>query len=457
MAHALVVDDEKNVQRTLSITLSRAGHVVDVANSGEEAIDKINKTLYDFVVTDLKMGEVDGLGVLTAVKERDPETEVILMSAHGSIGSAVQAMKDGAHDYLEKPFSPEELLHTVALCLERRDLKSEVRLLKRSLEDPNDPDLIVGESKALKRILEDTENYAKSDSTVLITGETGTGKDLLARTIKRQSLRNNRPFVTVNCATIPKALFESELFGHVKGAFSGALRNRKGLAHEAHRGTLFLDEIGEMPLDVQSQLLRFLESGEIRPLGQNSNVIVDVRVIAATNRDLKQLIDEKLFRSDLYYRLDVLSLHLPPLRERRDDVDAIVDRSLTRLSKRIGREKPKITKASLQKLRAYDWPGNIRELQNVIERAIMLARGGEILPEHLVRLGSGSSAGGSPGSEGGIGELLPLADIEKMHILAVLKNCSGNQRKSARILNISKSTLWRKLKEYGIDSSSDGA
>lgn len=456
MAHALVVDDEKNVQRTLSITLSRAGHVVDVANSGEEAIDKINKTLYDFVVTDLKMGEVDGLGVLTAVKERDPETEVILMSAHGSIGSAVQAMKDGAHDYLEKPFSPEELLHTVALCLERRDLKSEVRLLKRSLEDPNDPDLIVGESKALKRILEDTENYAKSDSTVLITGETGTGKDLLARTIKRQSLRHSRPFVTVNCATIPKALFESELFGHVKGAFSGALRNRKGLAHEAHRGTLFLDEIGEMPLDVQSQLLRFLESGEIRPLGQNSNVIVDVRVIAATNRDLKQLIDEKLFRSDLYYRLDVLSLHLPPLRERRDDVDAIVDRSLTRLSKRIGRDKPKISKASLQKLRAYDWPGNIRELQNVIERAIMLSRGGEILPEHLVRLGSkGASEGGS--SEGAIGELLPLADIEKMHILAVLKNCSGNQRKSARILNISKSTLWRKLKEYGIDSSSDGA
>lgn len=457
MAHALVVDDEKNVQRTLSITLSRAGHVVDVASSGEEAIDKINKTLYDFVVTDLKMGEVDGLGVLTAVKERDPETEVILMSAHGSIGTAVQAMKDGAHDYLEKPFSPEELLHTVALCLERRDLKSEVRLLKRSIEDPNDPDQIVGESKALKRILEDTENYAKSDSTVLITGETGTGKDLLARTIKNQSLRANRPFVTVNCATIPKALFESELFGHVKGAFSGALRNRKGLAHEAHRGTLFLDEIGEMPLDVQSQLLRFLESGEIRPLGQNSNVIVDVRVIAATNRDLKQLIEEKLFRSDLYYRLDVLSLHLPPLRERKEDVNAIVDRLLGRLSKRIGREKPKISKASLQKLRAYDWPGNIRELQNVIERAIMLSRGEEILPEHLVRLGSSSSASSSDGQEGAIGELLPLADIEKMHILAVLKNCDGNQRKSARILNISKSTLWRKLKEYGIDSSSDGA
>jgi DNA-binding NtrC family response regulator len=457
VAHALVVDDEKNVQRTLSITLSRAGHLVDVASSGEEAIERINETLYDFVVTDLKMGEIDGLGVLKAVKERDPETEVILMSAYGSIDIAVKAMKAGARDYLEKPFSPDELLHTVNMALERRDLKSEVRALKRRVEDPNDPDKMVGNSAVLREVLELAEHYAQSDSSVLITGETGTGKDLLARIIRQKSLRANRSFVAVNCATIPKALFESELFGHVKGAFSGALKNRKGLAQEAHRGTLFLDEIGEMPLEIQPQLLRFLENREIRPLGQNSNVIVDVRVIAATNRNLKQLRDDKLFRSDLYFRLNILHLELPPLRDRKEDVEAIVESCLSRLSKRMGRNKPKITKASLRKLESYDWPGNIRELQNVVERAMMLARGGDIKVEHLVAV-TASEGGGliRSGDQGGIGELVPLADIEKRHILAVLKNCNGNQRKSARILNISKSTLWRKLKEYGIDSSGDG-
>jgi DNA-binding NtrC family response regulator len=455
VAHALVVDDEKNVQRTLSITLSRAGHVVDVASSGEEAIEKIKQTLYDFVVTDLKMGKVDGLGVLTAVKERDPETEVILMSAYGSIGSAVKAMKDGAHDYLEKPFSPEELLHAVELALKHRGLKSEVRILKRSIEDPNNPDQVVGESHALKEVMEKAELYAKSDSSILITGNTGTGKDLLARTIKQNSMRASKPMVIVNCATIPKALFESELFGHVKHAFSGAEKNRKGLAHEAHQGTLFLDEIGEMPLDIQPQLLRFLESGEIRPIGQNSNIIVDVRVIAATNRNLKEMIEEGAFREDLYYRLEVLQLHLPPLKNRKDDIDLIVDNCLSRLSKKMGKNKPKISKLSMQKLRRYDWPGNIRELQNVIERALILAREGEIKPEHLVRTG-GPSGRADSDSSGGIGDLLPLADIERLHILAVLKNCGGNQRKSARELNISKSTLWRKLKEYGIDSGSEG-
>lgn len=453
MATALVVDDEKNVQKTLSITLSRAGYVVDVASSGEEAVEKIAKTLYDIVITDLKMGKIDGLGVLKAVKERDHETEVILMSAYGSIGNAVKAMKEGAHDFIEKPFTPDELLHTVSKALERRDLRTEVRSLKRAVEDPNDPEVVLGQSDSIKRILSLVEDWAPSDSTVLITGETGTGKDLLAKTIKKRSRRADRPFVIVNCATIPKSLFESELFGHVKGAYSGASRNRKGLAHEAHKGTLFLDEIGEMPLDVQPQLLRFLENGEIRPLGQNSNIIADVRVIAATNRDLKSMVQERTFREDLYYRLNVLPLDLPPLRERRDDIEPIVNRCLERLARRLGRGLCKVSKSSWKRLREYDWPGNVRELQNVIERAVMMAREGDIKPEHLIMVNPLPVLGGGQGA--GIGDMVALAEVEKRHILAVLENCGGNQRKSARVLNISKSTLWRKLKEFGVESSSD--
>ena len=450
MAQVLVVDDEKNVQKTLSITLSRAGHNVDVASSGEEAVEKVKETLYDLVVTDLRMGDTDGLGVLTAVKERDSETEVIVMSAYGSIETAVEAMKVGAHDFLEKPFSPDELLHAVDLAMERRDLRTEVKSLRRALDDPNDPEMIVSASEPMARILELLEDWAQSDSTILLTGETGTGKDLMARTIQRKSARQGKPFVVVNCATIPKSLFESELFGHVKGAFSSAMRNRKGLAHEAHGGTLFLDEIGEMPLEIQPQLLRFLEAGEIRPVGQNSNIIVDVRVIAATNRDLKTLVKEKAFREDLYYRLNVLPLELPPLRDRREDIRPIVERSLQRFGRKLGREVPGISKKGWELLERYDWPGNVRELQNVIERAVMLCRGEEITPRHLIHLDHGEGASESGG--GGIGELIPVAEIERRHILAVLKNCGGNQRKTARILKISKSTLWRKLKEYGVDA-----
>ena len=476
MAQILVVDDQKSVRAPLQITLSRAGHAVDEAGSGEEAISKIDSTLYDLVLTDLKMEGADGLAVLEAVKARDQDTEVILVTAFGTIESAVQAIKRGAHDYLQKPFTPEQVLHAVDLALERRRLRTEVRSLSRRLDDPNDPSLMIGESERIKRVLEIVREWAQSDSTILITGETGTGKDLLARAIRALSPRKDRAYVVVNCATIPDNLFESELFGHVRGAFSGAMRNRKGLAQEADGGTLFLDEVGEMPIEVQPQLLRFLETGEIRPIGQNKSIRIDARVIAATNRDLAGMISRGEFREDLFYRLNVLPIELPPLRERREDLPRLAVHFLERYAKRLGRPVLEISKRAMQMLQAYDWPGNVREVENVIERGVMLARGTELRPEHLMMPGRAGLEGlASPGGAGtqtpsgalraledqpatdeATGDLLSLAEVERRHILGVLKACGGNQKKASTVLGISKSTLWRKLKEYGIEASKLG-
>jgi len=455
VAQVLVVDDQRPLRETMSITLSRAGHSVDDVGSGAEAIRRIDETLYDLVITDLKMDEVDGLAVLESVKARDADTEVLIVTAYGSIESAVQAIRRGAADYLPKPFTPDQLLHAVDLALERRRLRTEVRSLSRRLEDPNDPEELIGASERIGRVLEIVKEWAASDSTILVTGETGTGKDLLARMIRRLSARRDRAFVTVNCATIPDNLFESELFGHVKGAFSGATQSRKGLAQEADGGTLFLDEVGELPLEVQPQLLRFLETGEVRPIGQNRSVRVDTRVVAATNRDLMDLIRKGGFREDLYYRLNVLPIEVPALRERREDIVILAVHFLERFARRLGRDVREISQRALLVLKSYDWPGNVRELENVIERGVMLAKGSELRPEHLLMPG-GPAADSPPasGGAGGVGDPIPLSELERLHILAVLKSVGGNQKKAAAILEVSKSTLWRKLKEYGIDASS---
>ena len=454
MAQVLVVDDQRSLRQTLSITLSRAGHVVDEAGSGAEAIRRIDETLYDLVISDLKMEEIDGLAVLEAVKARDADTEVLIVTAYGTIESAVQAIRRGAHDYLTKPFTPDQVLHAVDLALERRRLRTEVRSLTRQIADPNAPSEIVGAGERIRKVLEIVAEWAASDSTILITGETGTGKDLLARMIRRLSPRRERAYVVVNCATIPDNLFESELFGHMRGAFSGATRNRKGLAQEADGGTLFLDEVGELPLEIQPQLLRFLETGEVRPIGQNRSVRVDTRVIAATNRDLLSMMRQGTFREDLYYRLNVLPLELPPLRDRRDDIPRLAQHFVERFARRLGRPVTEISKRAQVVLRSYDWPGNIRELENVVERAVMLCRGSELRPEHLLMPGAQPAPeptrpGASAGQ--GVGDPITLSELERLHILAVLKREGGNQKRAAGVLDISKSTLWRKLKEYGID------
>ncbi len=457
MAHVLVVDDQKSLRQTLAITLSRAGHAVDEAASGLEAVRRVDEALYDLVITDLKMEGTDGLAVLEAVKARDQDTEVLIVTAYGTIESAVQAIRRGAHDYLTKPFLPDQLLHAVDLALERRRLRTEVRALARRIDDPNDPDQLVGESPSFRRVLELVAEWATSDSTILITGETGTGKDQLARLIQRASPRRDRPYVVVNCATIPDSLFESELFGHMKGAFSGSTRNRKGLAQEADGGTLFLDEVGELPLEIQPQLLRFLESGEVRPIGQNRSLRVDARVIAATNRDLKAMIRQGAFREDLYYRLNVLPVELPPLRERKDDLPRLAIHFLARFARRLGRPAAELSKRAQLVLRSYDWPGNIRELENVIERGVMLCKGTELRPEHLLMPGGGAGLSASdpanptlPAGAGvALGDAVTLAEVERLHILGVLQREGGNQKRAAQVLDVSKSTLWRKLKEYG--------
>ncbi len=453
MAQVLVVDDQRPLRKSIAITLSRAGHTVDEAESGGEAVRRIDETLYDLVISDLKMGEVDGMAVLEAVKARDADTEVLIVTAYGTIEGAVQAIRRGAHDYITKPFTPDQILHSVDLALERRRLRTEVRSLSRMIDDPNDPAELLGESDQLRRVLEIVREWAASDSTILITGETGCGKDLLARMIRRLSPRRDRPFVVVNCATIPDSLFESELFGHMRGAFSGAVQNRKGLTQEADGGTLFLDEVGELPLDVQPQLLRFLETGEVRPIGQNRSLRIDTRVVAATNRDLRAMIREGAFREDLYYRLNVLPVELPPLRERREDVPRLASHFLTRFARRYGKPVSGISKKAMLVLKSYDWPGNVRELENVIERGLMLARGSELRPEHLVMPGAShdEAKGVAPGQ--GVGDPITLSELERLHILAVLKRVGGNQKKATQLLDISKSTLWRKLKEYGIDAA----
>jgi DNA-binding NtrC family response regulator len=455
MAQILVVDDQKSLRRSMAITLSRAGHSVDEAASGSEAVRRIDESLYDLVITDLKLPDVDGLGVLEAVRARSTDTEVVIVTAHGSIESAVGAIRLGAHDYLAKPFSHEQILCSVDLALERRRLRTEVRTLSRRLEDPNDPTELLGESERLKRVLSVVSEWAASDSTILITGETGVGKDLLARMIKRLSPRQGQAFVVCNCATIPDSLFESELFGHMKGAFSGALRTRKGLAQEADGGTLFLDEVGELPLEIQPQLLRFLETGEIRPIGQNRSIRMDTRVIAATNRDLRAMIKEGRFREDLYYRLNVLPIELPPLRERLEDLSVLGGHFLQRFARRFGRPVEGISKKAMLVLKSYEWPGNVRELENVMERAVMLCRGTELRPEHLFMPGSGDLEERSklPNTGQGVGDSISIHELERLHILAVLKGLNGNQKRASGVLGISKSTLWRKLKEYGIDAS----
>ncbi len=453
MAQVLVVDDQKSLRKSVAITLSRAGHTVDEAESGAAAVRRIDETLYDLVVTDLKMGEVDGMAVLEAVKARDSDTEVLIVTAYGTIEGAVEAIRRGAHDYITKPFTPDQILHAVDLALERRRLRTEVRSLSRMIDDPNDPSELIGDSDVLRRVLDIVREWAASDSTILITGETGCGKDLLARMIRRLSPRRERSFVIVNCATIPDNLFESELFGHMKGAFSGAVQNRKGLAQEADGGTLFLDEVGELPLEIQPQLLRFLETGEVRPIGQNRSIRVDTRVVAATNRDLRAMIKEGRFREDLYYRLNVLPIELPPLRDRREDIPTLASHFLTRFARRYGKPVSGISKKAMLVLKSYEWPGNVRELENVMERALMLARGSELRPEHLVMPGVGTSDDRSSQPGQGVGDPITLAELERLHVLAVLKSVSGNQKKATQILDVSKSTLWRKLKEYGIDAS----
>lgn len=448
----LIVDDEKSMRLTLSMLLKRRGYAVDEAATVREAVRRIEREVYDLVVTDLRLSDGDGLELLRETKRISPETEVIILTAFGSIESAVEAIRLGAFDYLTKPIEPDDLLLHVRKAIEHKRLRNAVQNLRSQVKERYKLGNIIGKSAAMQRIFEMITVVSKTDTTVLIQGESGTGKELVAKAIHTHSHRANGPFVAVNCGAIPEPLFESELFGHVRGAFTGASYNRKGLFEEADGGTIFLDEVSEIPHSLQVKLLRVLEEKQIRRVGSNETIPIDVRVIAATNKDLKTLVDEGKFRDDLFYRLNVVMIELPLLKDRPDDILPLAEHFLERFSAKLGKEISEISPEARRMLLSYDWPGNVRELENVIERAVLLSQDRIIGPDDLPETIHKSSGDVVfkfivEGLEAGY----TLRDLERRYIEAVLWRNRGNRSKTAEQLGIGRNTLWRKIKEYGIE------
>jgi two-component system, NtrC family, response regulator HydG len=458
MAKLLVVDDQRNMRTTLAMMLRGAGHDVDEAENGEAAVDRLSADVYDLVLTDLKMGSTDGLDVLRAAKEVSQLTEVIVMTAYGTIESAVEAMRLGAQDYIQKPFTEPELLMKVQKAVEQRRISGEMSIMAAEFRERYKFENIIGRSAAVRDVLARIVRIAPTDATVLITGESGTGKELVARAVHANSRRASRPFVSVNCAAISETLLESELFGHVRGAFTGAVSARKGLFEEADGGTFFFDEIAETPPSFQAKLLRAIQEGEIRRLGDNKPIHVDVRIVAATNQELKAAIEEKRFRQDLYYRLNVARFILPPLRERREDIPQLVEHFLEKFAKKMSRHVVP-GEGVLDYLVRYDFPGNIRELENMIEQGVALALNGVVqrddvippevqLARHRADPAKGSSA---PSEDSGGRSLQDVVDeAERKAIEAMLREVDGNKERAAELLGLSSTTLWRKMKRLNV-------
>jgi two-component system nitrogen regulation response regulator GlnG len=464
----VVADDEESVRWTLTRALEREGYAVEAVADGNAAVAAAAGGGADLVLLDIQMPGLDGLTALSRLAEEAPETPVLVMTAYGSLQTAVEAMQRGAFDYLAKPFDLEELLLTVRRALEVHSLASEHSQLKAALADRRDFGGLVGVSQAMQRVFKLVGTVAASDVTVLIQGETGTGKELVARAIHLHSRRLGKPFVPVNCAAVPKDLLESELFGHERGAFTGAVATRRGKFEMAHGGTLFLDEVADMDGTLQTKILRVLQERVAERVGGEQPIPVDVRVLAATNQDLAAAVRNRRFREDLYYRLNVVTIQLPALRERMEDVPFLVAHFLRAAAEEAGREPPELSPAAMDLLLAYHWPGNVRELENVIQRATVFARGGAILPEHLpepVRGGAGEGRTPAPPlaepvkgllaalrseRDGGLYEHV-LSLVEKPLLEAVLARCGGNQLRAAAILGINRNTLRKKMRALGIE------
>jgi two-component system response regulator HydG len=449
MARVLIVDDQRNMRTTLAMMLRGAGHEVEEAPDGDAAIERLSDETFDLVLTDLKMGGRDGLDVLRHAKEQAGLTEVIVMTAFGTIENAVEAMRIGAYDYIQKPFAEEELLVKVQRAVEKRKLAGEVSVLAAEFRERYNFENIIGRSAAIRDVLTRIVRIAPTDATVLITGESGTGKELVARAIHANSSRSDRPFVSVNCAAISETLLESELFGHVRGAFTGAVNSRKGLFEEANGGTFFFDEIAETPPAFQAKLLRAIQEGEIRRLGDNKAVFVDVRIIAATNQELKQSIQEKRFREDLYYRLNVARFQLPPLRERREDIALLCDFFLEKYGRKM-RRRARLGEGVLDWLLAYPFKGNIRELENLMEQGVALAieeviRLDDVITPEMAMGQDGPSVSGAPRQLQDI-----VDDAERVYIEKTLREVDGNKEKAAEKLGLSSTTLWRKMKRLNV-------
>jgi two-component system nitrogen regulation response regulator NtrX len=449
----LVVDDEAGVRASLAAILGDEGYAADVVESGEAALAALEARRYDLVLLDVWLPGVDGLEVLSRIRESDRELPVVVISGHGTIETAVKAVRLGAQDFVEKPLSLEKTLLAVRNALKRRRLESEVEDLKQQLDARYE---MVGESPAIRRLRAEIERAAPSNGRALVFGENGTGKELVARAIHAASLRAGGPFVEVNCAAIPEELIESELFGHVKGAFTGALAPRKGKFELADGGTLFLDEIGDMSLKTQAKVLRALQEQRIEPVGGAGTVEVDVRVIAATNKNLEEEIRQGRFREDLFFRLNVIPFHVPPLRERREDVPLLARHFMGALSAEHGRRPREIAPEVLEALSRLPWPGNVRELRNIIERLVIMAPGDAIEMRHLPAtlleaLPSADLEAGGGGEAGLAGRLAEAREeFERRYILARYRECGGNMSRTAEALGVERSNLYRKMKGYGI-------
>ena len=452
----LIVDDDELHAQTVAESLERVGYDCATANSGERGIALIESDNFDVVVTDLRMDDVDGLAILRKAKEELPDAEVILLTGHASVQSALAAGQSGASMYLTKPLDINELRNAVEKASTRMRLLRQNAELKRSLNERFGFEGVVGNSPSMQAVIEKLKHVAPTNSTVLIQGDSGTGKELVARAIHQNSERKSKPFVPLNISALPDSILESELFGHEAGAFTGALGKRVGKFEYANGGTLFLDEVGEMPMETQIKLLRVLEDRKVSRLGANEEIAVNVRLVAATNADLEEMVKSGKFREDLYYRLKVVTIFLPPLRERRADIPLLIDHFCRQLAPDHQREVPALTRAARQALIAYDWPGNIRQLRNTIERMVVLDMDGildvddlpdEIIPESAVGAEGMLLPAGS-GADMLVGK--SLSEVEKYYIQQALELTNGKREEAASLLGIGERTLYRKIKEYGL-------
>jgi two-component system, NtrC family, response regulator HydG len=465
-ATVLVVDDEPGLAEGMAESLQRIGMNALACTSGREALRTIEENEVDIVLTDLVMRDVGGMDVLRAAKQRNPDCEVIVISGQGGVEAAVEAMQGGAATYIRKPLSIEEVRAVVEKQIDRVALLRRREELERRVDESYGITGVVGRSEAMRNVLTLVRQVADSNATILVLGESGTGKELIAQAIHRLSRRRQSAFVAINCAAMSETLLESELFGHEKGAFTGAVRNHRGKFEYADGGTLFLDEIGDMPLTLQAKLLRVLESREVVRVGANESIKVDVRIVAATNRDLEAAVREGRFREDLYFRIKVVTIRLPPLRERKEDVAPLVDRFVKEFAALHGRNVKTVGNAAMAKLAAFAWPGNVRQLRNVVETAVLVTPGDTIevanLPPEIASLdtpqaapavGATVSANGTPaavvGDEGFDGLVIRLDEAERILIRNALRAKGGNREQAAKALGISERTLYRKIKEYG--------
>ena len=443
----LIVEDDPKMRDALQYIMRKEGYGVDAVGEGESALKKLKATDYELIISDLKLPGMDGMDVLRAAKKYKPYVGVIVITAYGTIDSAVVAMKSGAEDYITKPFNIDHIRLVVKKALEKRELSTRNALLESQLRKKYRFENIIGNSEAMIAVYRMIEQVKDSRTTVLLRGETGTGKELVARAIHFNSVRAANPFIPLNCAALSENLAGSELFGHVKGSFTGAFRDRRGIFEMAEGGTIFLDEIGDIGLGLQQVLLRVLEDGEIQPVGSTERKKVSVRIIAATNRNLEQLVREGKFREDLYYRINVVAVDLPPLRERREDIGVLARHFLHKYTVENGKQLRGISPEALALLEAAPWPGNVRELENVIERAVLLADDDEINPGHLPR----HLQHPPPAEPGGSESDGSLEQVGRNHIIEVLRSTEGNKAKASAILGINRTTLWRMMQKLKIE------